>query len=134
MTDSPELYRSPETPKLSLALLLGIVGVYGVISYSVSQRTREIGIRLAVRAQHREVMRVFVRDGLVLSSIGVVCGLAVAAELTRLMASLLFNVNPLDLLTYLAVSLALTLGTMAASYLPARKVSNVDRVDALRAE
>jgi putative ABC transport system permease protein len=117
-----------------MALLLGVVGVYGVISYSVSQRTREIGIRLAIGAQQPEVMRLFVRHGLILSSIGVAFGLAAAAGLTRLMSSLLFNVQPVDPITYAAVSVSLILGTMAASYLPARKVSSVDPVEALRAE
>jgi ABC-type antimicrobial peptide transport system permease subunit len=110
------------------------VGVYGVISYSVSQRRREIGIRLAIGAQQNEVMRLFVRHGFMLSSIGVLCGLAVAVGLTRLMTSLLFNVNPVDPLTYAAVSFSLVLGTMAASYLPARKVSAVEPVEALRSE
>ncbi len=118
----------------SMALLLGIVGVYGVISYSVSQRRREIGIRLAVGAQQREVMRLFVQHGLILSTIGVVIGLAVASGLTRLMTSLLFDVNPLDPLTYIAVSVSLILGTVFASYFPARRVSSVDPVEALRAE
>ncbi len=83
-----------------MALLLGVVGIYGVISYSVSQRTREIGIRLALGAPLQEVTGMFVRHGLVLSAIGTACGLMAAFALTRLMKSLLFDVSPVDPLTY----------------------------------
>src|SRR3989442_8652230 len=84
----------------AMALLLGIAGIYGVISYSVSQRTREIGIRMALGAQRAEVTRMFVRYGLSLAGIGIVCGLVAAVVLARLMASLLFEVSPMDPLTY----------------------------------
>jgi hypothetical protein len=117
-----------------MALLLGIVGIYGVISYSVSQRTREIGIRLALGAPMQEVTGMFVRHGLVLSGIGAVCGLTAAFALTRLMKSLLFDVSPADPLTYLAVSAGLILAAMLASYLPARRAATVDPAEALRAE
>ena len=117
-----------------MALLLGVVGIYGVISYSVSQRTREIGIRLALGAQLQEVTGMFVRHGLVLSGIGAACGLAAAFVLTRLMRSLLFDVSPSDPLTYVAVSVGLVLAAMLASYLPARKAAAVDPAEALRAE
>ena len=90
-----------------MALLLGVVGIYGVISYSVSQRTREIGIRLALGAPLQEVTGMFVRHGLVLSGIGAACGLTAAFALTRLMKSLLFDVSPVDPLTYVAVSAGL---------------------------
>ena len=93
-----------------MALLLGVVGIYGVISYSVSQRTREIGIRLALGAPLGEVTGMFVRHGLVLSGIGAACGLAAAFALTRLMKSLLFDVSPADPLTYTAVSAGLIAG------------------------
>ena len=86
-----------------MALLLGVAGIYGVISYSVSQRTREIGIRMALGAQPREVTRMFVRHGLMLAAIGVAFGLAAALASMRLMWSLLFEVSPVDPLTYAAV-------------------------------
>jgi len=116
------------------ALLLGVVGIYGVISYSVSQRTREIGIRLALGAQLQQVTGMFVRHGLVLSGIGAAIGLAGALVLTRLMKSILFEVSPADPLTYAAVSLFLILAAALASYLPARKATSVDPAEALRAE
>ena len=117
-----------------MALLLGVVGIYGVISYSVSQRTREIGIRLALGAPQPEVTRMFVRHGLVLSAAGAVFGLAAALALTRLMRALLFDVSPADPVTYLAVLSALILAAALASYLPARRAASVDPADALRAE
>jgi putative ABC transport system permease protein len=117
-----------------MALLLGVVGIYGVISYAVSQRNREIGIRLALGAPLQEVTKMFVRHGLVLAGIGAVCGLAAAFALTRLMKTLLFEVSPADPLTYLAVSAGLLAAVMLASYLPARRASRVDPVEALRAE
>jgi predicted permease len=117
-----------------MALLLGVVGIYGVISYSVSQRTREIGIRLALGAPLPEITGMFVRHGLVLSGIGAAFGLTAAFVLTRLMKSLLFEVSPADPLTYLAVSAALILAALLASYLPARRASTVDPAEALRAE
>jgi predicted permease len=117
-----------------MALLLGVVGIYGVISYSVSQRTREIGIRLALGAPLQEVTGLFVRHGLILSAIGTACGLTAAFALTRLMKSLLFDVSPADPLTYAAVSAVLVLAAALASYLPARKATTVDPAEALRAE
>jgi putative ABC transport system permease protein len=118
----------------AMALLLGIVGIYGVISYSVSQRAREIGIRLAIGAQQGELTRMFVRHGLVLAGIGVGFGLVAAAGLSRLMISLLVDVSPLDPATYIAVSLVLVGAAALASYVPARRVSAVDPMEALRAE
>jgi predicted permease len=117
-----------------MALLLGVVGIYGVIGYSVSQRTREIGIRMAIGAENGELTRMFVRHGLTLAGIGVGCGLLAAAALSRLMAALLFDVNPVDPVTYAAVSVALIAAAVLASYVPARRVISVDPVEALRAE
>lgn len=117
-----------------MALFLGIIGIYGVISYSVSQRTREIGIRLALGATLRDVTAVFVRYGLVLSGIGAVCGITAAFALTRLMKSLLYDISPADPLTYAAVSAALILAAVLASYLPARRATKVDPSEALRSE
>ncbi len=118
----------------AMALLLGVVGIYGVISYSVSQRTREIGIRMALGARKEELMRLFVGQGLRLAAIGVVCGLAAAMGLTRLMKSLLFEVNPLDPMTFAAVALGLVLAASLASYLPALRATAVDPMEALRAD
>jgi predicted permease len=118
----------------SMALLLGVVGIYGVIAYSVSQRTREIGIRMALGAQQPTVTGMFVRQGLLLTGIGVACGLIAAVLLMRLMASLLFNVNPVDPVTYGTVSLGLVTTAWLASYLPSRRAATVDPVEALRAE
>jgi putative ABC transport system permease protein len=117
-----------------MALLLGIVGIYGVISYSVSQRTREIGIRIALGAQQTALQAMVVRNGLVLALAGVAFGLAAAAGLTRIMSSFLFEVRPIDPLTYCAVSAGLLAAAAAASYLPAHRASGVDPVVALRAE
>ena len=118
----------------AMALLLGVAGIYGVISYSVSQRTREIGIRMALGAQRHEVTRMFVRYGLGLAAIGMGCGLAAAIALTRLMGSLLFEVSPIDPLTYVAVCLSLTAAATLASYVPAVRATMVNPVTALRAE
>jgi predicted permease len=117
-----------------MALLLGIAGIYGVVAYSVSQRTREIGIRLALGAQHTEVTRMFVRHGALLATIGIALGLTGALLLTRLMKTILFDVSPLDPLTYAAVSAGLALAAILASYIPALRATTVDPVKALRAE
>ena len=117
-----------------MALLLGLVGIYGVISYAVSQRTREIGIRMALGARQQELTAMFVRHGLLLAAIGVAGGLGVALGLTRLMKSLLFEVRPVDPLTYLAVSAALFAAAALASFVPSLRASRVDPVEALRAE
>ena len=106
-----------------MALLLGIVGIYGVISYSVSQRTREIGIRMALGAERQSVTALFVRDGLLLSGVGIAFGLVASFAVMRLMSSLLFNVSPVDPVTYAAVT-AGVLGTAClACYLPSRRAA-----------
>ncbi|MDR3700883.1 MAG: ABC transporter permease [Candidatus Sulfopaludibacter sp.] len=117
-----------------MSLLLGVVGIWGVTSYSVAQRTREIGIRLALGAPVQGVTGIFVRHGLVLSGIGAACGLVAALALTRLMKSLLYEVSPADPVTYVAVSAGLILAATLASYLPARRATRIDQVEALRAE
>jgi predicted permease len=118
----------------SMALLLGVVGLYGVIAYSVSQRKREIGIRMALGAQTKVLTNMFVRHGLILAGIGVACGLVAALILMRFMGSILFGVNPIDPLTYIAVSAGLAVTALLASYVPSRRAAAVDPVDALRAE
>ncbi len=117
-----------------MALLLGIVGIYGVISYSVSQRTREIGIRMALGAQRGTLTAMFVRQGLLLTGIGIACGLVTAFATMRLMSSLLFNVSPVDPITYATITVGTVAVAYLACYLPSRRAATVDPVNALRAE
>jgi predicted permease len=118
----------------AVALFLGTIGIYGVISYLVSQRTRELGVRLALGAEAGDVRRMVLGRGLILSGTGVIIGLGAAVGLTRLMDSLLYGVDPIDPLTYGAVALGLTLVALLASYVPARRASMVDPVVAIRFE
>ncbi len=118
----------------AMALVLGVVGIYGVIAYAVTQRTREIGIRMALGAEPARLQRMFVRQGLLLAAVGAALGLAAAVGLTRLMSSLLFKTAALDPLTYAAVSLILILAAALASYFPSRRATAVDPVEALRIE
>jgi predicted permease len=117
-----------------MALVLGVVGIYGVISYGVTQRTREIGIRMALGAQPAGLQRMFVQQGLLLAGIGASVGLAAAAALTHWMASLLFRTTALDPLTFAAVAALLILAAALASYVPSRRASTVDPIEALRTE
>jgi predicted permease len=118
----------------AMALLLGLIGIYGVIAYAVSQRRREIGIRVALGAQQSELRRMFVSHALTLTAIGVAIGLTASAGLMRLMKSLLFGITPLDPLTYASVPAVLLAAALVASYLPARRAAAVDPVETLRAE
>ncbi len=118
----------------AMALLLGIVGIYGVIAYSVSQRTREIGIRMALGAQRPSLTALFVRQGLQLTGIGIACGLIVAFISMRLMSSILFNVSPVDPITYIVITVGVVVTAYLACYLPSRRAATVDPVHALRAE
>ena len=118
----------------AMALLLGVVGIYGVVAYIVSQSAREIGIRIALGAQQRAVTRIFVRRALVLAGLGVALGLGVAAGVSRLMASVLYGVSVVDPLTYVAVCVLLVGAVVLASYVPARRAARVDPLQALRAE
>jgi predicted permease len=118
----------------AVALFLGAVGIYGVISYVVSQRTREIGVRMAMGAERAHVSRMVLKQAGGLAALGVVVGLVAAAGLTRLMASLLFGVSALDPVTFGSVAVALALVALVASWVPAYRASRVDPVVALRME
>jgi ABC-type antimicrobial peptide transport system permease subunit len=117
-----------------LATLLAGVGLYGVLSYTTMQRTREIGIRMALGAQRPTLTAMFVRQGLQLTGIGVACGLVVAFISMRLMSSILFNVSPVDPITYVIITVGVVATAYMACYLPSRRAATVDPVHALRAE
>jgi len=116
------------------ALLLAAVGIYGVIAYSVTQRTQEIGIRMALGAQRGDVLRMVVKQAIVLAAVGIAAGGTGGLALTRLMEGLLFQVKPADPLTFVAVSAVLAAVAILASYIPGRRATRVDPVIALRAE
>ena len=118
----------------AIALVLAAVGVYGVIAYSVSQRTREIGVRVALGAQRRNVLRLILGDGAVLAAAGIGIGLAGALGVTRFMRAMLYGVTPFDAVSFVTVTMVLTAIVFVASYVPARRVARVDPVEVLRQE
>ena len=137
------VYKSVATPRFnafllagfaSLALILAVVGIYGVTSYSVTQRTHEIGIRMALGAERSDVLRMVVRQGLRLAGLGTGIGVAAALGVTNVLRSMLFGVQPIDPLTYLTVAAALLTVSLLASYIPARRATKVDPTVALRYE
>jgi len=117
-----------------LALVLASVGIYGIVSYSVGQRTREIGIRMALGAQRTDVLKLILRNGLILTSVGVAIGIAGAYALTRFLASLLFGIKPTDPKTFVIVSVGLFIVALVACLIPARRATKVDPLVALRYE
>jgi putative ABC transport system permease protein len=118
----------------ALALALTVIGLYGVISYLVNQRTQEIGIRMALGAQVRHIITLILSHGVTLIALGVVIGLIAAVAATRLMAHMLYDVTATDPLTFSAIALLLTFIALVACYLPARRAAHVDPVIALRSE
>jgi len=117
-----------------LGLLLAVVGIYGVISYNVSQRTHEIGVRIALGAHRSNILRMVISEGMVLAAIGIVVGVGGALALGRFMQSMLFEIKPTDPATFVGVALALTLVALAACFIPARRATRVDPVSTMRCE
>jgi ABC-type antimicrobial peptide transport system permease subunit len=117
-----------------IALLLTSIGVYGVLSYSVSQRTQEIGVRMALGASRQNVFGLIVGHGARLAGLGILCGVVGAAAVTRVVTSLLYNVSATDPLSFIGTAGFLALVAIAASYIPARRATSVDPIEALRAE
>jgi len=117
-----------------VALLLAVVGIFGVVSYVAAQRTREIGVRMALGAQRREILRLVVGQGMRPIVVGIAAGIVTAVGVTRFMTKLLFHVAPLDLTTFAVVTLLLTSVAIVACWIPARRATQVDPVTSLRAE
>jgi ABC-type antimicrobial peptide transport system permease subunit len=118
----------------ALALVLGVVGVYGVTSYVVAQRAREVGLRIALGAQPADLVRMVVRQGMVVAVAGMGLGLVGALGVARLMARLLYRVSPVDGATLLGATLVLGLATLVANYIPARRAAHVDPLESLRGD
>jgi ABC-type antimicrobial peptide transport system permease subunit len=118
----------------TVALLLALLGIYGVTAFSVSQRTREIGVRVALGAQRSHVLGLVLRQGVVLAVVGVVVGSLAAFGATRLIANLLYGVPPTDVIAFSGAAVALGLAAVVASWIPARRAARVDPIIALRSE
>jgi ABC-type antimicrobial peptide transport system permease subunit len=117
-----------------MALVLGVIGIYGVIAYVVAQRKRELGIRAALGARPPQLERMFVRQGIVLTGVGAAVGLSAAVALARVMSSLLFGVGPMDPTAYVAAGAVTIAAAALASYVPARRAAKIDPIETLRAD
>jgi putative ABC transport system permease protein len=131
---APRFYAAALGTFAGVALVLAAIGLYGLLSYSVAQRTREIGVRMALGAPRRGILALVLGQGAVLGSVGVVAGLAGAFGVTRYLSSLLFGITPLDPATFVAVALVFAGVALFASYVPARRATGVDPLVALRSE
>jgi ABC-type antimicrobial peptide transport system permease subunit len=118
----------------ALALVIAVVGIYGVMSYLVTQRARELGVRIALGARPRDILRLVLREGLRLSALGAGLGLLAAFGATRVLGRLLYEVSPADPLTYAGVTLLLIAVVLVTCYIPARRATRVDPIEALRSE
>jgi putative ABC transport system permease protein len=118
----------------AVALVLAVVGVYGVMAYSISQRTREMGIRMALGAQRGTVRALVMRQGTALAAVGIACGVGIALLVTRGLATFLYGVSPFDPVVFGGVALLLLLASLGATWLPARRATQIDPITALRAE
>jgi len=118
----------------SVALLLATIGLSGVVSYSVSQRTSEIGVRMALGANRLDVVRLILKQGMLLTMIGILCGLLLSFVATRVLSGLLYGIKPGDPLTFVTVSLFLAAAAFISCYVPARRAASIDPMKSLRAE
>jgi len=133
-TTRQRLYMQLLTIFAVVGLAIAVVGLYGVISYSVARRTHEIGVRMALGAQRSDVLKLVIKKGLILIVVGLIVGVAGALALSRVLASFLFSVTPTDLMTFVAVSLLLIVVGLVACYIPARRAAKIDPMVALRYE
>jgi ABC-type antimicrobial peptide transport system permease subunit len=134
LTTRPRFYAAILTTFGAIAGFIAVIGLYGVLSYVVSQRTKELGIRMALGAQRGAVLKLVLRQGALVVGIGVVCGIAGAAALTRYLAGMLYGLTALDPVVYALTALAFIAAAMLAVYVPARRATTIDPLSALRYE
>jgi ABC-type antimicrobial peptide transport system permease subunit len=128
----PRLHAVVLSSFAGLALLLAAMGIYGVVSHAAEQRTREVGIRMAVGASARAILALFLREGIAMAALGVTAGLVIAAGVTRALRTLLFEVSPTDPLVFVAIAVLLSVVAVAAAWIPARRATRLDPLAALR--